>query len=155
MDKIVQKQIQQLRCEVGTLDEDVDDQNLQYYCMAINFRNFAILADQSRNLEKFILKNFTLKICTVHTQYVATCQHMTFSHTISCSVVVSLWLPTDIFKLWRNLVSSYPILVVLSRDQYLCRRSYLPTRKCRVCWKARTVLRVGERDSTTPSSLPN
>ena len=27
--------------------------------------------------------------------------------------------------------------------------------KCRVCWKARSALRVGERDDTTPSSLPN
>ena len=32
---------------------------------------------------------------------------------ILCSVVVSLWLSTDIFKLARNLVASYPILVVL------------------------------------------
>ena len=47
VDKIVQKQIQQSRCEVG---EDVDDQNLQYYCMATNFqglKHFAVLADQS------------------------------------------------------------------------------------------------------------
>ena len=36
--------------------------------------------------------------------------------SILCSVVVSLWLSTDIFKLRRNLVASNPILVVLSRD---------------------------------------
>ena len=72
--------------------------------------------------------------------------------SILCSVVVSLQLSTDIFKLQRNLVASYLILVVLPRDQYLHRRSYLPMRKCRVCWKA---LRVGERDNATPSSLPH
>ena len=33
---------------------------------------------------------------------------------IICSVVVSLWLPTDIFKLQRNLVASYPIFVFFS-----------------------------------------
>jgi len=36
--------------------------------------------------------------------------------SIFCSVVVSLWLSTDIFKLRRYLVASYPILVVLSWD---------------------------------------
>ena len=34
--------------------------------------------------------------------------------SILCSVVVSLWLSTDIFKLQRNLVASYPILVQVS-----------------------------------------
>jgi len=36
--------------------------------------------------------------------------------SILCSVVVSLWLSTDIFKLWGNLAASYPILVILSQD---------------------------------------
>jgi len=73
------------------------------------------------NLENFILENFTLQVLitrTAHTQCVVLLVSTWPSvvHIILCSVVVLLWLSTDIFKLQRKSSSRYPILAVFSPD---------------------------------------
>jgi len=89
--------------------------------MARNFRGlkisqFSRINHEPRNFypRKFYPSSF-LMTRTVHTQcmvlLVSTWPSVIFS--ILCSVAVSLWPSTYIFKLRRNLVASYPILVVL------------------------------------------
>jgi len=95
------------------------------YRMARNFRGLKISRFSRINHEprkfyprKFYPSSFFLTTRTAHTQCVVLLVSTWPSVVLSilCSVVVSLWLSTDIFKLRRNLVASYPILVVLSRD---------------------------------------
>ena len=98
-------------------------QSVGKYCMARNFRGLKISRFLWINHEprKFYPRKFYpssfLTTRTAHTQ----CVVLLFSTrpsvvlSILCSVVVSLWFSTDIFKLRSNLVASYPILVVLSR----------------------------------------
>ena len=103
---------------------DQSESLIANYRMARNFRGlkisrFSRIRHEPRKFypRKFYPLSF-LTTRTAHTQCVVLLVSTWPSVVLSilCSVVVSLWLSTDIFKLRRNLVASYPILVVLSRD---------------------------------------